>query len=313
MSKWLKTCPYRGSLIGIVVFFIVLSILSPVFLSMNNFVNIFNQITVNAIIAAGITLLIISGGIDLSVGSILALCGIFTANYFRNAPAGGSVLVGILIGVVVGVSCGLFNGLLIAYLHIPPFIATLGTMSIFRGMALVFSGGRPLMDLNERYINLFTGFLGPLPKQFVLAILVSLLLYFVLERTSVGRVAFALGGNERCVMISGINIKTYKLLFYGLSGLLAALGGMVLTSMIAAAEPIAGMNYEMDAIAVVVMGGTSMEGGKGNILGTLLGAILLGIVRNGLNLLGVDANYQQLFIGLIIMIAIVSGSSKKDA
>lgn len=313
MSKWLKTCPYRGSLIGIVVFFVALSILSPVFLSMNNFVNIFNQITVNAIIAAGITLLIISGGIDLSVGSILALCGIFTANYFRNAPAGGSVLIGILIGVVIGVSCGLFNGLLIAYLHIPPFIATLGTMSIFRGMALVFSGGRPLMDLNERYINLFTGFIGPLPKQFVLAILISLLLYLVLERTSVGRVAFALGGNERCVMISGINIKTYKLLFYGLSGLLAALGGMVLTSMIAAAEPIAGMNYEMDAIAVVVMGGTSMEGGKGNILGTLLGAILLGIVRNGLNLLGVDANYQQLFIGLIIMIAIVSGSSKKDA
>jgi ribose/xylose/arabinose/galactoside ABC-type transport system permease subunit len=313
MSKWLKTCPYRGSLIGILVFFVALSILSPVFLSMNNFVNIFNQITVNAIIAAGITLLIISGGIDLSVGSILALCGIFTANYFRNAPAGGSVLIGILIGVVIGVSCGLFNGLLIAYLHIPPFIATLGTMSIFRGMALVFSGGRPLMDLNERYINLFTGFIGPLPKQFVLAILISLLLYLVLERTSVGRVAFALGGNERCVMISGINIKTYKLLFYGLSGLLAALGGMVLTSMIAAAEPIAGMNYEMDAIAVVVMGGTSMEGGKGNILGTLLGAILLGIVRNGLNLLGVDANYQQLFIGLIIMIAIVSGSSKKDA
>ena len=313
MSKWLKTCPYRGSLIGIVVFFVALSILSPVFLSMNNFVNIFNQITVNAIIAAGITLLIISGGIDLSVGSILALCGIFTANYFRNAPAGGSVLIGILIGVVIGVSCGLFNGLLIAYLHIPPFIATLGTMSIFRGMALVFSGGRPLMDLNERYINLFTGFIGPLPKQFVLAILISLLLYLVLERTSVGRVAFALGGNERCVMISGINIKTYKLLFYGLSGLLAALGGMVLTSMIPAAEPIAGMNYEMDAIAVVVMGGTSMEGGKGNILGTLLGAILLGIVRNGLNLLGVDANYQQLFIGLIIMIAIVSGSSKKDA
>jgi ribose/xylose/arabinose/galactoside ABC-type transport system permease subunit len=313
MSKWLKTCPYRGSLIGILVFFVALSILSPVFLSMNNFVNIVNQITVNAIIAAGITLLIISGGIDLSVGSILALCGIFTANYFRNAPAGGSVLIGILIGVVIGVSCGLFNGLLIAYLHIPPFIATLGTMSIFRGMALVFSGGRPLMDLNERYINLFTGFIGPLPKQFVLAILISLLLYLVLERTSVGRVAFALGGNERCVMISGINIKTYKLLFYGLSGLLAALGGMVLTSMIAAAEPIAGMNYEMDAIAVVVMGGTSMEGGKGNILGTLLGAILLGIVRNGLNLLGVDANYQQLFIGLIIMIAIVSGSSKKDA
>jgi ribose/xylose/arabinose/galactoside ABC-type transport system permease subunit len=313
MNSWFKQCSYRGSLIGIVVFFIALSIFSPVFLSMNNFINIFNQITVNVIIAAGITLLIISGGIDLSVGSILALCGIFTANYFRSAPGGGSVLIGILIGVVVGLGCGLFNGLIIAYLHIPPFIATLGTMSIFRGMALVFSGGRPLMDLNERYINLFTGFIGPIPKQFVLAIIISLFLYFLLERTRIGRVAFALGGNERCVMISGISVKTFKLLFYGMSGLLAAIGGMVLTSMIAAAEPIAGINYEMDAIAVVVMGGTSMEGGKGNILGTIFGALLLGIVRNGLNLLGVDANYQQLFIGLIIMIAIISGSTKKDA
>lgn len=313
MGNWLKTCPYRGSLIGIVVFFIVLSIISPVFLSMNNFINIFNQITVNIIIAAGITLLIIGGGIDLSVGSILALCGIFTANYFRNATDGGSLVVGILIGVTVGVCCGLFNGLIIAFLHIPPFIATLGTMSIFRGMALVFSGGRPLMDLNIRYINFFTGFVGPFPKQFVLAILIALLLYLLLERTTVGRIAFALGGNERCVMISGINVKAYKLLFYGMSGLLAAIGGMVLTSMIAAAEPIAGMNYEMDAIAVVVMGGTSMEGGKGNILGTIFGAILLGIVRNGLNLMGVDANYQQLFVGMIIMIAIISGSTQKDA
>ena len=150
-------------------------------------------------------------------------------------------------------------------------------------------------------------------KQFVLAILIALLLYLLLERTTVGRIAFALGGNERCVMISGINVKAYKLLFYGMSGLLAAIGGMVLTSMIAAAEPIAGMNYEMDAIAVVVMGGTSMEGGKGNILGTIFGAILLGIVRNGLNLMGVDANYQQLFVGMIIMIAIISGSTQKDA
>ncbi len=313
MSRWFKQCPYRGSLIGIVIFFLALSILSPVFLSMNNFINIFNQITVNIIIAAGITLLIIGGGIDLSVGSVLALCGIFTANYFRSAPSSGSVMVGILIGLAVGVSCGLFNGLLIAYLRIPPFIATLGTMSIFRGMALVFSGGRPLMDLNPQYINLFTGFIGPLPKQFVLAILISLFLYFLLQKTTIGRVAFALGGNEKCVRISGINVKAYKLLFYGISGLLAAIGGMFLTSMIAAAEPIAGINYEMDAIAVVVMGGTSMEGGKGNILGTIFGAILLGIVRNGLNLLGVDANYQQLFIGLIIMIAIISGSTKKDA
>ena len=312
MIRWFKNCPYRGSLIGIIILFIVLSIMSPVFLSMNNFINIFNQITVNVIIAAGMTVLIISGGIDLSVGSIVALSGIFTANYFRNSPTGGIAIIGVLIGLLVGVLCGVGNGVLISYLKIPPFIGTLGTMSIFRGFSLVLSGGRPLMDLNENYINLFTGFVGPIPKQFLLAIVISLIMFFVLERTKIGRIAFSLGGNEKCVMVSGINTKKFKILFYGLSGGLAAIGGMVLTSMIAVAEPIAGMNYEMDAIAVVVMGGTSMEGGKGNILGTILGAVLLGIVRNGLNLLGVNANYQQLFIGLIIMIAIISGSSRRD-
>lgn len=312
MIRWFKDCPYRGSLIGIIILFILLSIFSPVFLSMNNFINIFNQITVNVIIAAGMTVLIISGGIDLSVGSIVALSSIFTANYFRNSPTGGMAIIGILIGLIVGMACGAGNGLVISYLRIPPFIATLGTMSIFRGMALVLSGGRPLMDINEGYMKVFTGFIGPIPKQFILAILISLVMYFVLERTKIGRIAFSLGGNEKCVMVSGINTKKYKILFYGISGTLAAIGGMVLTSMIAVAEPIAGMNYEMDAIAVVVMGGTSMDGGKGNILGTILGALLLGIVRNGLNLLGVDANYQQLFIGLIIMISIISGSSRKE-
>ncbi len=312
MIRWFKDCPYRGSLFGIIILFVVLSVISPVFLSMNNFINIFNQITVNVIIAAGMTVLIISGGIDLSVGSIVALSSIFTANYFRNSPSGGVAIIGVLIGLLIGITCGVGNGVIISYLKIPPFIATLGTMSIYRGFALVLSGGRPLMDLNEDYIHIFTGFVGPIPKQFLLAIVISLVMYFILERTKIGRISFSLGGNEKCVMVSGINTRKYKILFYGVSGVLASIGGMVLTSMIAVAEPIAGMNYEMDAIAVVVMGGTSMEGGKGNILGTILGAVLLGIVRNGLNLLGVNANFQQLFIGLIIMIAIIFGSNRKD-
>ena len=140
--------------------------------------------------------MIISGGIDLSVGSIVALSSIFTANYFRNSPSGGVAIIGVLIGLLIGITCGVGNGVIISYLKIPPFIATLGTMSIYRGFALVLSGGRPLMDLNEDYIHIFTGFVGPIPKQFLLAIVISLVMYFILERTKIGRISFSLGGNE---------------------------------------------------------------------------------------------------------------------
>lgn len=304
---------YSGPIIAICILALFLSIFSPQFLKVTNFVNISNQIAINIIIAVGMTILIISGGIDLSVGANVALTGVIIALYFRAVPDGGSPLVGILIGVGVGALLGAINGVIVAYLKAPPFITTLGTMGVFRGFALVFSGGRPLMGINPEFVGIFSGFIGRVPLQFIIALLIALIGAFLLDRTSLGRIAQCMGGNEKTLRVSGIPVELYKVLMYVLTGVLAAMGGMVLTSMMEVAEPIAGQFYELDAVAVVVMGGTLLQGGKGTVLGTVLGAVLLGIVRNGLNMVGVPANYQQLFVGLIIMIAVVSGSRRKYA
>lgn len=304
---------YSGPTIAILVIGIFLSIFSPQFLKLTNFINISNQIAINIIIAVGMTILITSGGIDLSVGANVALSGVIIALYFRAAPDGGSPFIGILIGLGMGMLLGAINGVIVAYLKAPAFITTLGTMGVFRGFALVFSGGRPLMGINTDFINTFSGFVGAIPKQFIIAVLIALLGGFVLNHTSMGRIAKCMGGNERTLRVSGIPVEVYKVLMYMITGVLASIAGMVLTSMMAVAEPIAGQFYELDAVAVVVMGGTLLQGGKGTVFGTLLGAILLGVVRNGLNMIGVPANYQQLFVGLIIMIAVISGSRRKQA
>jgi len=303
---------YSGPIIAILVIGLFLTIFSPQFLKVSNFVNISNQIAINIIIAVGMTILITSGGIDLSVGANVALTGVIIALYFRAMPEGGSPLVGILIGLGIGALLGLINGVVVAYLKAPPFITTLGTMGVYRGFALVLSGGRPLMGINENFVHIFSGFIGAMPRQFLIALLFTGMGAFILNRTSVGRIAQCMGGNERTLRVSGIPVELYKILMYMITGILAALAGMVLTSMMAVAEPIAGQFYELDAVAVVVMGGTLLQGGKGTVFGTLLGAILLGVMRNGLNMLGVPANYQQLFVGLIIMIAVISGSRRKS-
>lgn len=299
--------PYAGPAGAVLVLAIVLGLMTPRFLDMNNFVNIANQITVNIILAVGMTILITSGGIDLSVGANIALTGVIVAQFFRGMPeaTAGGALVGIGIGILVGAVLGLFNGMIVAYLNAPPFITTLGTMSVFRGLALVFSGGRPLMGINPLFVGSFTGFIAGIPKQFLIALLVAGLGGYLLNRTTIGRVATAMGGNERCTVVSGLPTKRYKVLFYMITGGLAGIGALMLTAMMAVAEPIAGTFYELDAVAVVVIGGTSLMGGFGTMAGTIVGAILLGIVRNGLNLVGVPANYQQLIVGLIIMFAVI--------
>ncbi len=311
ISNFLKNSVYSGPVVAILFFGIILSVYSPHFLKAVNFINISNQIAINIIIAVGMTILVTSGGIDLSVGANVALTGVIIALYFRGVPTGGSPLIGVLIGLSSGAVIGLINGLLVTLLNAPPFIATLGTMSVFRGIALVLSGGRPLMGINPGFVGIFSGFAGPVPIQFLIALLMSAAGYVVLNHMQIGRYAQAIGGNERAVKVSGLPVNRYKLLLYVLTGILAAIGGMVLMSMMDVAEPIAGQFYELDAVAVVVMGGTLMQGGRGTIIGTLLGAILLGIVRNGLNIVGVPANYQQLFVGLIIMIAVIAGSKRQ--
>ena len=309
IMKRFRKSAFTGPVLAIMILGILLSIISPRFLAVNNFVNIANQITVNLILAVGMTILITSGGIDLSVGANIALTGVIVAIFFRAYPAAtmGNASIGILIGIGVGAILGLVNGLIVAYLSAPPFITTLGTMSVYRGLALVFSGGRPLMGINPVFMNIFTGFVAGVPKQFILALMIALLGGYILNRSTVGRVAHALGGNERCVVVSGLRTRFYKVLLYIITGVLSGIGALMLTSLMAVAEPIAGMYYELDAIAVVVMGGTNLMGGFGTVGGTVVGAILLGIVRNGLNIIGVPANYQQLVVGLIILLAVIAG------
>ena len=310
VQRFIKTSSLSGPVIAILFFSLLLSVYSPHFLQAANFINISNQIAINIILAVGMTILITSGGIDLSVGANVAITGVLIALYFRGSETGGNAFIGVLIGLGSGAFIGFVNALLVTVLKAPPFIATLGTMSVFRGLALVLSGGRPLMGINETFVGYFSGFVGSVPLQFIIALLIVGSGYIILNHTQIGRYAQAVGGNEKAVRVSGLPVNRIKTALYVLTGILAAVGGMVLTCMMEVAEPIAGNLYELDAVAVVVMGGTLMQGGKGSIIGTLLGAVLLGIVRNGLNIVGVPANYQQLFVGLIIMISVIATSRK---
>jgi ribose/xylose/arabinose/galactoside ABC-type transport system permease subunit len=299
-----------GAIIGISVF---LSIASPYFLKGANFVNISNTIAINVIIGVGMTLVITSGGIDLSVGSTVALTGILTALFYLSVKSKSVLVViaGMLIGIATGVIIGVINGAIINTLNVPPFIATLGTMGVVRGLALIASNGRVLYGMPKGFESSFAGFIGGvIPKPVVVAIVIALIGAFILNRTTLGRYAKALGGNERCVRVAGLRIERFKLTIYTIVGVLSSISGLALTSMMNAAEPIAGNLYELDAIAVVVMGGTSLQGGKGTMLGTILGALLLGIVRNGLNIMKVPPNYHQLLSGVIILVAVIIGSAR---
>ena len=310
--------PFLGNYIGIIgaiiVIGIFLSFASPYFLKANNFVNIGNQIAINLIIAVGMTLVITSGGIDLSVGANVALTGIVVALYFSIAGDNPyMVFLGLLLGVVIGSGIGLVNGFIINQLNVPPFITTLGTMVAFRGLALVLSNGRGLYGMPKGFESVFAGFVwGGIPKPVIAAIVTAVIGVFLLNHTTLGRYIKALGGNEQCVRVNGINIKRIKIIIYALGGAMASISGLALTSMMNAAEPIAGNFYELDAIAVVVMGGTNLMGGKGTVVGTILGALLLGVVRNGLNIMRVPPNYHQLVVGAIILAAVIAGSRKSS-
>lgn len=313
MMKFIKHSTFWKNYIGLLFAIILLSTLLTLtasnFLDTANFVNIGNQIAINLIIAVGMTIVITTGGIDLSVGANVALTGIIAASVLKKLEPGlESAMVSIFVGIAIGMLIGIINGTLITRLSLPPFIATLGMMITVRGVALIYSNGRVVYGLHENFLNLFSGFYGPIPKPIVVAAVVCILGIFILNKTIVGRYAIAIGGNERCVEVCGINVNKYKMIVYAISGSLAAISGLTLTSMMNAAEPIAGNLYELDAIAVVVMGGTSLTGGKGSVIGTLLGALLLGIVRNGLNLMQVQPYYHQLVTGIIILFSVVINS-----
>jgi ribose/xylose/arabinose/galactoside ABC-type transport system permease subunit len=297
-----------GTLIGLFVLCIILWILSPYFLTVSNLLNIAQQTCVNAIIAAGMTYVIISAGIDLSVGSIVAFSGVVLASAL---DAGAPVALAILAGLLGGAACGLVNGLLITLGNLPPFISTLGMMSVARGAALVYSGGRPISGFSENFRVFATGelFFVPVPVVIVLGVYVAA--HFVLTRTKFGRYVYAMGGNEEATKLSGVSIRFHKTMVYVFCGAVSGLAAVILTARLNSAQPIAGIMYELDAIAAVVIGGTSLRGGEGKLVGTLIGALIMGVIRNGLNLLGVSSFLQQIVIGSVIIIAVLLDATLK--
>jgi ribose transport system permease protein len=291
-----------GTVLGLVLLSAVLWALTPHFLTVSNLLNIAQQTSINAIVAAGMTFVIISGGIDLSVGSIVALSGVALGSLLQaNQPAA----VAVAGAVVMGVGCGALNGLLVSFGQLPPFIATLGMMSVARGSALVLTEGRPISGFSEGFRWVATGSIGPIPAPVIVTLLVYGIAHVVMTRTTFGRYVYAIGGNEEATRLSGVAVRFHKTAIYAVSGLMSAVAAVVLTARLNSAQPIAGMMYELDAIAATVIGGTSLMGGEGSLFGTLVGALIMGVLRNGLNLLGVSSFLQQIVIGGVIVGAVL--------
>lgn len=295
-----------GPVLALVFLIAIVTIMNPSFLEFNNILNLLRQVSINALIAFGMTFVILTAGIDLSVGSILAFTGALTAEMIVGGmPPAIALLLGVLLGGVLGA----VNGLIITVGGAAPFIATLATMTIFRGATYVFTNGNPITgaEMTNSFFFQVIGrgyFLG-IPFPIVIMIVAFGILYLLLHKMSFGRKTYALGGNEKAAFVSGIKTKKVTILIYTISGIMASVAGMILTSRLNSAQPDAGMSYEMDAIAAVVLGGTSLAGGKGRIFGTLIGALIIGTLNNGMNLLGISSFYQQIVKGIVIIIAVL--------
>jgi ribose/xylose/arabinose/galactoside ABC-type transport system permease subunit len=298
-----------GTLAGLFLLCALLSFLSPFFWTVSNLLNVMEQTAINAVVAVGMTFVILSGGIDLSVGSLVALAGVVMAS---RLMAGWPLALAILAGLITGALAGLSSGLLITRGKLPPFIATLGMMSVARGAALLFTEGRPISGFSESLRSLSTGRVLGVPVPVLLTVLLYALAVVALNRTRFGRYVYAIGGNEEATRLSGVAVGFHKTLVYVLSGATAGLASVLLTARLNSAQPIAGMMYELDAIAAVVIGGTSLTGGSGTLGGTLIGALTMGVLRNGLNLLGISSFLQQIVIGMVIIIAVLVDSLVKS-
>ena len=285
-------------LIGLVVLF---GIASPHFLTTDNLLNVMQQSAINAILGIGLTFVIISGGIDLSVGSILALCGLVTADLLVT---GSSLPVAILGGVAVGLACGLISGMVTTFGKIPPFITTLGMMLVARSAAKIYSDSKPISGLPESFRALSGDILG-IPVLVIVVAVLYLVAHLVLTRTKLGRYTYAIGGNEQAAWLSGVPVGRYKIAIYGLSGLMAGVAAVLMTSRLNAASPLTGEMYELYAIAAAVIGGVSLMGGEGRVLGTLIGALIMGTLRNGLNALNVPSALEGMVVGGVLVAAVV--------
>ncbi|MFB7090273.1 substrate-binding domain-containing protein [Streptomyces sp. NPDC056296] len=300
----------NGALTALIVLVIAMSALSGDFLTADNLLNVGVQAAVTAILAFGVTFVIVSAGIDLSVGSVAALSATVLA--WSATEAGMPVVLAVLLSVATGIACGLVNGFLISYGKLPPFIATLAMLSVGRGLSLVISQGSPIA-FPDSVSHLGDTLGGWLPVPVLVMIVMGLITAFVLGRTYIGRSMYAIGGNEEAARLSGLRVKRQKLAIYAFSGLFAAAAGIVLASRLSSAQPQAAQGYELDAIAAVVIGGASLAGGTGKASGTLIGALILAVLRNGLNLLSVSAFWQQVVIGVVIALAVLLDTLRRKA
>lgn len=306
MSKISKllTGQFRTAFI-LIILMITATILSPVFLTAPNLLNVLLEVAVTAILAIGETFIIINGEIDLSVGAIVGLSGAITAGILQHSNLGVALIVCILIGA----GAGLLNGILVTYGKVPSFIATLGTMTAFSGLTLVYTGGNPIAITSNGFQNLGQGYLLGVPIPVWFMVVLYVLFWFLLHRTYYGRYIFAVGGNREASRLSGINVFQVKNIAFLLTGILSAVAGVLLTARLNSAEPTTGSGLEMDAITAVILGGTSLAGGKGTLLGTIFGAIILGVLDDGMNLLNVSAFYQNVVKGIIIILAVLLDSN----
>ncbi len=308
-TAWLREHPEVFSLVGLLVLTVGMSLVSDRFLTWENLGNIGRQVSINAIIATGMTLVIITGGIDLSVGAVMTLAMTFGAGAML---AGVPVPLSIGLALGTGLVCGAINGALVAYARLPAIIVTLAMMEVPRGIALLYTGGYPLSNLPASFSALGRGEILGVHLPTLVMIVVVVAGHFFLNRFVAGRAFYALGGNEEAARLSGLPVSRYKMLAYLLSGFTAALAGVVLSSRLMSGQPNAGIGFELDAIAAVVLGGTSIVGGRGSIIGTLIGAVTLGLLNNGLNLMSVSPYTQKILKGGVILIAIYLGTVKRD-
>ncbi|MFC5370479.1 ABC transporter permease [Arcanobacterium bovis] len=290
----------NGALVGLVVLCIALFIATPNFLTTQNLLNVGIQSATTAILAFGMTFVIVTAGIDLAVGSIAALGAMVSAYMFTNIGLPGFVT--LLIGLLVGLLAGVISGIGVAYGKLPAFIATLAMMSVARGLTLVLSDGRPIPTAPE--VNFLGSYIGPVPVPVIMLAVAGVVCWFILSRTVLGRSMYAVGGNLEAARLSGLPVKRTLVSVYALSGLFAGFAGLLIAGRLSSAQPGAATGYEMDAIAAVVIGGASLAGGSGKASGTLVGALLLAVIRNGLNILNVNSFWQQVVIGCVIAVAV---------
>ncbi len=310
------------SLIALFVLCLLLSILSDKFLTVTNAWNVLRQISVNVCIATGMTLVVLTAGIDLSVGSVLALCGAVTAGLLKNGIElqqfdlyiGFTIMGAVIVGILLGCLLGYLNGYIITRFNVPAFVATLAMLTIARGLTMLWTGGFPISALGGNFAAIGTGWFLGIPLPVWISGLIVMLAVLMTQKTRLGRYIYAIGGNESAARLSGIYVKKVKIIVYSIAGALAAIGGILVTSRLDSAQPNAGITYELDAIAAVVIGGTSLSGGRGSIMGTVLGAIIIGVLNNGLVLLNVSPFWQQVVKGGVILLAVIidKAGNKKD-